>query len=115
MTDQNRPTLKELHDIMRHDGVATKWYSLGLQLMDDSGVLDKIKSNNPNDVESCCNEMFKKWLEMKPDASWDQLVAELIRINLRTVANHVIIHHNSTIVTPKHGMYLLCIVNTIYG
>ena len=113
MTDQNRPTLKELHDVMRHDGVATRWYSLGLQLMDDSGVLDKIKSNYPNDVESCCNEMFKKWLEMTPNASWDQLATELIKINLRTVADHVIARHTSKIVKPKHGMYVR--IYAMYG
>ena len=50
--------------------MATKWYSLGLQLLDDSGILDTIRSTNPTDVECCCTEI-------KPDANWGQLITAL--------------------------------------
>ena len=75
---------------MRMDGVATQWYNLGLQLLDNYNMLDKIKSNCQGDTECCCNEMFKKWLEVKPDASWDQLIAALKEVELITAAKHVI-------------------------
>ena len=75
---------------MRMDGVATQWYNLGLQLLDNYNMLDKIKSNCQGDTEYCCNEMFKKWLEVKPDASWDQLIAALREVELITAAKHVI-------------------------
>ena len=32
--------------------------------------------------------MFKKWLEMRLDASWGQLI-EVLKLNLKTAANRV--------------------------
>ena len=83
-----RPQLKELKNIMNSEGdVITKWYDVGLQLLDsDSGVLDVIKINYPNDNEKCCTEMFKKWLQCRPDARWRQLAEALTSVNLNTAA-----------------------------
>lgn len=61
-----QPSPKELNCVVRLDGVVTNSYSLGLQLLDNCNTL---RSNNQNDVEGCCNELFKKWLEAKSDAS----------------------------------------------
>ena len=47
-----------------------------------------IQANNHN-VNTCCREMFQKWLNMKPDASWDQLVAALNEIELSSAAHAV--------------------------
>ena len=66
-----------------------QWYDLGIQLLDDkgsTGVLDAIKADHPNDVNACCNKMFIKWLLMKPDATWSQLVTALTGIGMNTVA-----------------------------
>ena len=76
---------------MRHDarGVAIRWYTLGVELLDgDTAVLDVIKTNYQHDDDRC-TEMFKKWLEMKPDASWSQLVTALNDIGLNTAADNV--------------------------
>ena len=99
----NHPTPKGLNDVVRKDGVAARWYSLGLQLLDDSNILDRIRLNNQGDVEFCCNQMFKKWLEMKPDASWDQLIAVLIKLDLKTAANQVT---TCFAIAPKAGKAL---------
>ena len=71
--------------------MATQWYELGVQLLDDAstGVLDVIKADHPNNVTACCNEMFKKWLEMQHDASWSQLVTVLNKIGLSTIADDI--------------------------
>ena len=71
--------------------VATRWYDLGVQLLDDAstGALDIIKADHPNDVTTCCNQMFKKWLEMQHDASWSQLVRALNEIGLNTIADDI--------------------------
>ena len=70
--------------------VITKWYDVGLQLLDsDNGALDVIKANYPNDNEKCCIEMFKKWLQCRPDASWHQLAEALTSVNLNTAAHHI--------------------------
>lgn len=86
------------------DGVATQWYSLGLQLLDNCNILDRIKSNCEGDIECCCNEMFKKWLETNPDASWDQLIAALNEVELITTAAQVTTRFTTT---PKEpGNYV---------
>ena len=87
------------------DGVATQWYSLGLQLLGNYSMLDRIKSNCEGDTECCCNEMFKKWLETKPDASWDQLIAALKEVELITTATQVTTRF--TITPKKPGNYVV--------
>ena len=90
-TGHHYPTPKKLNNIFKPDlsGVATKWYELGMQLLQDdaTGVLDVIKANHPNNVTTCCNEMFKKWLETQHDASWSQLVMALNEIRLNAIAD----------------------------
>ena len=87
------PSLKQLHNILKPEvsGVATRWYDLGVQLLNstDTGVLDIIKADHPNDVSTCCNEMFKKWLEIQHDASWNQLVIALNKIGLNSMADDI--------------------------
>jgi len=51
-------------------------------------VLDVIKTSHQRD-DHRCSEMFKKWLEMKPDASWSQLIQAFTEIGLKTAASNV--------------------------
>lgn len=75
----------------RETGLTTKWYDIGLELLDsDTATLDLIKKNNPVDTDECCTEMFKKWLESNSDASWDQLINALYVIGLDTAAKNII-------------------------
>jgi len=53
------------------------------------GVLNLLKTDHPNDTNTCCNKMFIKWLLMKPDATWSQLVTALTRIGMNTVAENL--------------------------
>ena len=70
--------------------IITKWYDVGLQLLDsNSGALDVIKKDNSNDSENCCTEMFKKWLQCRPDASWRQLAEALTSVNLNAAAHRI--------------------------
>ena len=85
-----RPQLKELKGFMNSEDVITKWYDIGLELLDsDNRALDVIKKDYPNDNENCCTEMFKKWLQCRPDASWRQLAEALTSVNLNTAAHHI--------------------------
>jgi len=85
--------LKDLNSVIRQEtGVATRWYELGVELLDsNTAVLDVIKTSHHRDDDRC-SEMFKMWLEMKPDASWGQLVAALINIGMKTAADKI--QHN---------------------
>ena len=70
--------------------IITKWYEIGLELLDsNNGALDVIKTDHPNYNESCCTEMFKKWLQCRPNASWRQLAEALTSVNLNTAAQHI--------------------------
>ena len=54
---------------------ASKWRELGTQLNIDQHLMDNIECDNPNDCKSCCLEMFRKWLDVKPIASWEDIVS----------------------------------------
>jgi len=72
-------------------GVATKWYRLGVELLDsNTAELDVIKANHQRDDDRC-SEMFKTWLEMKPDASWNELAKALTNIDMKTAARNITI------------------------
>ena len=91
ISDQNQLGLKNLTNLMRHEaaGVATRWYDLGVELLDsNTAVLDVIQVDHQSDNDRC-SRMFKKWLETKPDASWSQLVTALNNIGLGTAADNI--------------------------
>ena len=67
--------------------IATKWHELGLVLVDSYSVIKQIEANHRNDVSTCCRIMFEKWLDMKPGASWDELVTALNNIEMKTAAD----------------------------
>ena len=87
----DHPQLRELKRIMNSEGdIITNWYDIGLELLDSRNrALDVIKKDHPNDNESCCTEMFKKWLRCRPNASWRQLIEALTSVNLNTAAQHI--------------------------
>ena len=71
--------------------MAARWHDLGTQLLTDDtvGVLDVIKANHPDDVSACCNKMFVKWLELKPDATWSQLITALENIGMESLKQSI--------------------------
>ena len=78
-TVDKRPQLRDLKRYIIPN-VCNVWYNLGLELFDDRDIahLDIIKANNPNDSETCCREMFEKWLQIKSDkATWKELIDAL--------------------------------------
>ena len=90
-TGGDYPTPKQIRNILKPEasGIAVKWYDLGIQLLDDDdgpGVLNVIKADYHNDNTTCCNQMFMKWLQIKPDATWKQLVSALIKIGMNSIA-----------------------------
>jgi len=84
-------TLKDLNSIMRHEaaGIATRWYDLGVELLDsNTAVLDVIKTSHQRDDDRC-SDMFKTWIEMKPDACWNLLVVALNGIGMNAAAENI--------------------------
>ena len=71
-TPPMKPQLKDLVLVQ-----TTKWYNLGLQLGIEVTELDVIEENNPKDIDACKRKMFKTWLKITPNPSYQQLVEAL--------------------------------------
>ena len=71
--------------------VATRWYELGLVLLDTKyqNELAIIEADNKNDVGVCCRKMFTKWLNTDELASWDKFMKAVRIIQLNNVANDI--------------------------
>ena len=73
--------------------VATRWYDLGLELLETKHEreLDTIeKDSKVEGMKTCCRKMFSKWLETQSDSSsWDQLIQAVKNIELNNVANDI--------------------------
>ena len=94
ITGHQYPTPKQIRNYLKPDtsGLAARWYELGKQLLtaDTVGTLDVIKADHPSDVSACCNKMFAKWLELQPEATWNQLIDALRMIEMNVPAENVI-------------------------
>ena len=74
----SKPTLKKLQQTKIITAVGSKWYELGIELLDEdqSTQLKIIKTNN-QEVTRRCSEMFLFWLETHSTATWQNLVDAL--------------------------------------
>ena len=79
------PTLKDLAIIPIQD---TQWYNLGIRLGVQHDALDSIEArySNPNRRK---REMFKRWLEITPNPSWNTLLAALDEIGATEISECV--------------------------
>ena len=89
VTCKDRPTMEQLMRIMRIGDIVitAKWHELGIVLVDSYSVIKQIEVDHRNDVSTCCRIMFEKWLQMKPDASWSELVTALNNTEMKTAAD----------------------------
>ena len=81
--------MQQLSEVMRIEHIeitTSKWFDLGLELVDSHKILRVIEADHRNNVDTCCRVMFEKWLEKTPDASWEQLVTALNNIGMNTAA-----------------------------
>ena len=87
---RDRPILRDL-TIHVIPSVATKWYELGLVLLDPKyqNELSVIEADTRNDAATCCRKMFSKWLNTDEHASWNKLIEALGIVQLNTVANDI--------------------------
>ena len=73
-----QPLLRELSNEVA-PLVGSKWYTLGLQLLDnqDVKVLTTIESDYRSDSETCCTKMLGRWLDTVATANWEHLITGL--------------------------------------
>jgi len=58
---------------------ADKWHELGIQLLDQLHVsrLDQISADYPKNVQKCCYEMLRYWLQVDTEATWYKIIQAL--------------------------------------
>ena len=71
-TATTKPSLKDLYQHVTPQYAAV-WKVIGTLLGLASGALDIIQYNNHDKAVPCCNDMWKKWLQVDTDASWGKL------------------------------------------
>ena len=84
-----KPTIKLL---MKYRGeIAPHWRDVGTQLLQEKYCykLDVIQEDHPNDVEKCCDKMFKHWLSVDVEANWNKLIDALLFIQQNAIAARV--------------------------
>ena len=86
----DRPILRDvtIHVI---PSVATRWYELGLVLLDTKyhNELTIIEADVRSDAVTCCRKMFSKWLNTDELASWDKLIKAVRIVQLNNVSNDI--------------------------
>ena len=58
----------------------TEWYELGLQLGVKDAELEEIEKNNRGDLKACRRNMFRAWLRITPNPSYQQLAEALVAV-----------------------------------
>ena len=52
---------------------AAQWKKIGIFLGMQSGRLDVIKANNPNNADGCCIDLFTEWLQCEKYPTWGKM------------------------------------------
>ena len=83
-TGSDRPALKYLNRHVK-TFITALWYDIGVDLLDekDESVVKRIRTDHPGDSEKCTTEMLELWLQIKSDASWNQLLQTFRQPNIR--------------------------------
>ena len=87
-----KPQLKDLVLVK-----TTKWYNLGLQLGIEDTELDVIEENNAKDIDACKRKMFKAWLRITPNPSYQKLVEALQTVGEISEVDHLCKKYSKTI------------------
>ena len=78
--------------LINYEGkIAPYWHNLGMQLLKERQVhhLDIIQQNHLANNERCCTEMFKCWLDVDTEASWNKLINALEQIEQISLAEKI--------------------------
>ena len=87
-TGSDRPLLRDLYRYVMKQA-AHKWKDLGIELMEDHYKIHMIAANHPHDDVRCFKEVLQRWLEISPDASWNQLIRALRSVELVSFADQL--------------------------
>ena len=83
----SKPTVKELDECLR-DLVKWERFALHLPGMDQTDT-DTIKRNRRDDVDDCKLELYKAWLKVYPESSWDDVIQALEKTKENNIASAI--------------------------
>ena len=83
----SKPTVKELDEYLR-DLVKWERFALHLPGMDQTDI-DTIKRNRRDDVDDCKLEIYKAWLKVYPESSWDDVIQALEKAKENNIASAI--------------------------
>ena len=65
----------ELKDLCKHvlPLYAAQWRMIGIILGMQSGQLEVIKADYPNNAVECCTNLFIKWLQGNENVTWEKM------------------------------------------
>ena len=82
----SKPKVKELHECLK--GLVDCWEIFALYLPGiDQTDIDVIKKNNRHDVVHCKLELYKAWLKVYPEGSWDDVIQALEKAEENDIAS----------------------------
>ena len=67
-----RPELKDLYKHVT-PCYAAQWEDIGIYLDIELGHLEIIKADHQGDTSGCCKDLWKKWLKLDPNGTWEKL------------------------------------------
>ena len=83
----SKPTVKELDQYLR-DLVHWERFALHLPGIDQTDT-DTIKENSRDDVVDRKLDLYKKWLKVYPNASWDDVIQALEKVEENAIASNL--------------------------
>ena len=88
ISETDRPTLKDLY---KHatPHYAAYWEDIGIYLDIEPGCLKIIQKDNPGDASGCCKDLWKKWLEVDLNATWEKLFTAIDDVVISTSGIHI--------------------------
>ena len=87
VTTHMKPRIKDISNLVV-PFVTDKWEKICVQLLGDEHrhVMTTIRKNYHGNSEEGCDAMFRQWLELCPNASWDDLINALRANSVRKIA-----------------------------
>lgn len=69
--------------------IAARWHELAIQLKLQPNIISEISVNKPNDARASLNDALLRWFRQTPNASWEDMVNALEKINENRLAQTI--------------------------
>jgi len=110
VTEEGRPKISGLATVPIQP---SQWYTLGLALGVEEEVLDRIEVEQAHKLAKCKRAMFRKWLELNPTPSWNNVIEALSSIGEQETADRVRVEFFPPQLAESHDNTMLMVAMTM--